>query len=627
MSMGTREGLGRQDCLGLVHPGLDIHTLGISTIAGLVQACGIRVRVADRAVCLSLEAPEEDERLRPFLNWVRDAGLTALGFSHRLDPEAGARHFAQTVERLRRARLLAPEGPVRHVYFAGLPETCQRVQTEHPWIAAVFRGDESPAESLRLLGIADHEIPDTLQAGTAYDTRRMTFAEALVRTGDHLGIQPVQRDYPGFGERGDTLVARVAHGAAHGLPPVLRANVGPFLEDRREAVSLFLHWTRELARSGMLDVLSIGTSQLTQEAFGEPWDDRPNGGGVPLNSVQELAQVWSAARPMLVRTYAGTRHMAKLARIHEQTLDIAWHALSLWWFCQADGRGPNPVRLNLAEHLDTLQVIAASGKPFEPNVPHHFAFRGADDVSYVLSGFLAAQAAKAAGVSTLVLQVMLNTPKHTWGIQDLAKARALVRLTRELEDDSFRVLLQPRGGLDYFSPDEHRARVQLAAVSALMDDIEPERVSSPPVIHVVSYSEANRLADPAVVIESCQLTRHALSEYRALKARGLLPDLRRDPEVEARTQHLVAEAEVLLTDMRRHLPDLTTAEGLYRVMADGYFPLPQLWACREEFAAATAWRTQFLNGGVQVVDAEGRPVSARTRVEALAEGRRHVART
>lgn len=137
----------------------------------------------------------------------------------------------------------------------------------------------------------------------------------------------------------------------------------------------------------------------------------------------------------------------------------------------------------------TLRFIAETGKPFEANVPHHFAFRGADDVTCVVSAVLAARFAKAHGIQTYVQQIMLNTPKHLWGIRDLAKSRAIMLLVRRLEDEKFRVILQPRGGLDYFSPNETKARTQLAAVSAMMCDIEPWQSDMPPVVHVVSYSE------------------------------------------------------------------------------------------------------------------------------------------
>ena len=97
---------------------------------------------------------------------------------------------------------------------------------------------------------------------------------------------------------------------------------------------------------------------------------------------------------------------------------------------------------------------------------------------------------------------MLNTPKYTLGIQDIAKCRALLFLVRTLEDDNFSVHLQLRAGLDYFAPDLDKAKVQLAEVTALMDDIEPNDDNSPEIIHVVSYSEAVRLATPDIINES-----------------------------------------------------------------------------------------------------------------------------
>ena len=80
---------------------------------------------------------------------------------------------------------------------------------------------------------------------------------------------------PGFGTRDDTLVARVTHGFANRLPPLMRAHVGPYRANRLEGVTDFLRWTRQLARAGLLDVLSIGSSQLTQSDFGQDWGSKP----------------------------------------------------------------------------------------------------------------------------------------------------------------------------------------------------------------------------------------------------------------------------------------------------------------------------------------------------------------
>jgi len=355
-------------------------------------------------------------------------------------------------------------------------------------------------------------------------------------------------------------------------------------------------------------VLSIGSSQLTQSDFGHDWEGRANGGGVPLNSPAEFAAVWEAARPMLVRTYAGTRDIPARARMHEETINIAWHALSLWWFCRIDGRGPYDLRENLRQQVETLRFIASTGKPFEPNLPHHFAFRGADDATYVVSAILAAKLARRMGVRCMVLQNMLNTPRFTWGVQDLAKARTMLKLARELEGPNFRVILQPRGGLDYFSHDLDKAKAQLAAVTALMDDIEPHEASSPGAIHVVSYSEGSHLADPDVVDESIKITRHALREYRRLRARGLIDDMSANPEVAERAEALEHDCRQVLAAIEMAISQPYCAEGLYQAFALGFLPVPHLWEDREEFAAAVRWRTRPIRGAVRVVDAAGSPI-------------------
>jgi hypothetical protein len=368
-----------------------------------------------------------------------------------------------------------------------------------------------------------------------------------------------------------------------------------------------------LGDARLLDILSIGSSQLTQEKFGEEWGSAPNGGGVPINSVQEFEAVWAAARPMLVRTYAGTARIPQLAEMYERALHMAWHTFSLWWFSKIDGRGPNSVLENLHEHIETLRVVARHNKPFEPNIPHHFAFRGGDDVTYVVSGVLAARTAKAMGIKTLVLQVMLNTPKATWGVQDLAKARVLLGLCRELEDKNFQVLVQPRAGLDYFSPDLDKAKIQLAAVSALMDDIEPGIARSPDIVHVVSYSEASHLADPPIINDSVRITKAAIARYRRLRSEGHVPNMAENIDVLARFETLMEEARAVLRSIEQNIPRPYTARGLYLAFKAGYLPVPYLWECKEEFAHAINWRTKVIQGAVKHVDATGAVLSLEER--------------
>ncbi|MEE9910337.1 MAG: cobalamin-binding protein [Deltaproteobacteria bacterium] len=611
----------RSDRFGLLRPGVEAHTLGINSVQQLLEQCGIAAVIADARICSAIDQPHLPPSVAMVEQWLRLHGITMLGFSYRLDPGQGADLFARWVHLFKEKQLLREQGgPLRGLFFAGLPETCELVRRRVPEVSGVFAGDETPSETMAILGMESSWAPADVSAGMAYDEALLAFGRDLVRRGGHLAVKPVDRSaYDGFGTKNDTLMARVADARKRGLPPLMRAHVGPFLPDRAEAVRLFIEWTENLAADGYLDVLSIGTSQLTQSNFGDDWGDRPNGGGVPINSPGEYEAVWQAARPMLVRTYAGTRDVPALAKIYENSIHIAWHALSLWWFGRLDGRGPNALDVNLREHVDALRFIASTGKPFEPNVPHHFSFRGADDVTCIVSAFLAAKLAKKLGVRHLVLQNMLNTPRYTWGVQDLAKARAMLALVRELEDDRFSVILQPRGGLDYFSHDLEKAKVQLAAVTALMDDIEPKDPQSPHLIHVVSYSEASHLADPPVINESIQITRFALTEYRRLRKKGDVDDMTGHAEVRLRMDDLLHQARTVVAAIESHVPDPYSAEGFYRIFADGFLPVPYLWECREEFPRAIQWRTKAIGGAVKVVDESGQVISAANRVRMIFE--------
>ncbi len=613
--------LRNRDVFGLLRPAIDVHALGINSVNQLLRDCGFQTVVADAAICEAAGSPERADSLALLEQWIRQNRITRLGFSYRLDPKDGAEAFGRFLQQLaRRGLLVDRQGPIASVYFAGLPETCDIVKQEHGERVAVFCGDETPGETLDKIGVAKVLRPREMTEEIAYDDMRMAIARDLIYSCKHLKIHPIHRSrYDAFGAEADHVVERIRHSTEAGLPPLMRAHMGPYLPDRLQAVDLFLGWVRQLAMTGFLDVLSIGTSQLSQANFGEDWGDHPNGGGVPINSAEEFRAVWEAARPMLVRTYAGTKNIPQLAQLYEETINIAWHALSFWWFCQIDGRGPYSVLENLRQHLDALHFIAQSGKPFEPNIPHHFAFRGADDVTYIVSAVLAARVAKAYGIRHLILQNMLNTPKYTWGIQDLAKSRAMLRLVRELEDEKFQVFLQPRAGLDYFSHDLEKAKIQLASSSMLMDDIEPHDPTSPPIIHVLSYSEASHLADPGVINESIQITRAALDDYRLLRSRGVVPDMTRNPEVEERMEELVTGARAILAAINTSIADLYSAEGLYQVFHAGFLPVPYLWEGRDEFERATQWQTQLVRGGMKVVDAAGNVISTVDRAQAVVE--------
>lgn len=600
---------------GFIKPLVDVHTMGVFTMANLLRDCGYKVWIADEDVEEAVEDVHKINNYSLVKKWILDKCITRLGFSYRLDPREGCDYFVSLYEHLKNDRMLKEDGgPITDISFAGLPDTCEMVSAKTQNKVLVFQGNETPIESLRMYNVPEHLLPVSLVDDNPYDKMRWDFAKKLIESERYKSEQPLDHlGYKECGKADDSYVARLEYAREKHALPIIRTHSGPYNPNRQEALKEYNSWCRDLAQSRLLDVLSIGSSQLTQAHFGEKWDGMPNGGGVPVNSEMEYRVIRENANPMLVRTYSGTKDVPGLARIHERALNISWHALSFWWFDELDGRGQNTLLENLKEHFEAVRYIVTTGKPVEPNVPHHFAFRGTDDVSYIISGYLAAKACKRIGVRHLILQNMLNTPKYTWGIQDLAKGRTMLRLVRELEDANFKVSLQSRAGLDYFAPDLDYAKIQLAAVTCLMDDIEPENNDSPEIVHVVNYCEAVRLATPPVIKESIQITLNALREYRLARAWGRVPNMKHDKETNERTDALYAEAKDAINFLETHIPNLYSPEGFYQVFTEGFLPVPYLMDQKRKFKKATQWHTAIKNGGIKVVDEGGKVVDTMSR--------------
>ncbi len=607
----------KQVRFGLLKSALDAHTLGITSFAQILEECGFYVVKADSTVNEALDRISESQYFQIINDWIIQNRLSHLGFSYRLDPGQAVDLFGRLVHRLKERHLYSAdrESPVRKIYFAGLPEACAVVIQRFQGHFQVFRGDETPVETLERLGIPEKFIPRSIRANEIYDDLRLSFGKALIAKERQFTIRPLpSASYSGFGTHKDHLIKRLSSARRRGCLPLMRVHAGPYLSDRAKALALFSEWLKKLAKAGFLDIVSVGSSQLSQSMFGEDWGDRPNGGGVPFNNEFELQAIRVDASPMLVRAYSATKNIPQVTKILERNLNMAWHALSFWWFNQIDGRGPLSLKQSLNEHIKALEYIASVGKPFEPNSPHHFAFRGSDDVGYVVSAYLAARVAKNLGIKHLVLQNMLNTPKITSGVRDLVKARVLLKLVKSLADRNFRVIYQPRAGLDSFSPDVEKAKAQLAAVTALMADVEPLDPFSPEIVHVVSYSEAMFLANPDVINESIQITRAALQLYPEFRQRHAVSDIlsRRDWITDA--EELEAESWMLISDMEKSIPNLYSSPGLYNTFRMGYFPVPHLWEGRDEFVNAVNWTTKILNGGVHLVNDRGDRMSIQDRL-------------
>lgn len=595
----------KNEMFALMKTSLDAHTMGINAAADLLRDCGYNVLISPPEIEDALNKIEVESSQNIIKRWLVQNNVKHIGVSYRLDPDDAVNIVGRLITMLKRERLYeTSDAKIRSIFFAGLAPACNKIDKEYNGRIRTFRGGESAEETLLIMGVPENEIPHQITASCKYDKELLEFGRRIIVKGEYKDFKPLDRNkYPEFGTKKDTLEARLDHNFKDGFQPLVRAHSGPYSADmtREQCLKEYSNWCKDLANAGYLDILSVGSSQLSQSNFCENWNGKANGGGVPVNSENEFRDIWEATRPMLVRTYSGTKNVEYMADVYERTINICWHALSLWWFNELDGRGPNSLYQNLKEHISTIRYIAKTGKPVETNVPHHFAFRGCDDVTYIVSAYLAAKMTKLCGVKTFVLQNMLNTPRSTWGVQDLAKSRALLHLVKALEDDNFRVILQTRAGLDYFKPDIEEAKIQLAAVTAMMDDIDPDNVYSPEIIHVVSYSEALYLATPDILNDSIKITRQALKEYRKLKKSEGTSNVMTD-DIQNRTYRLEVAAKKIISSMEDNIKDLYSPEGLYVAFVAGWLPVPELWSNSSEFFNAKNWETKMTNGGIELVD-------------------------
>jgi len=609
------------DVFGLVKTNIDAHTLGISTVSNLLRQCGYKTVISNKIISNAVENIRRLNNFGILKKWIYENEITNIGFSFRLDPQSGKEYFLEIFYQLKNNNMFTKDGgKINSIFFAGLPETCNLIKQSLKEIIVCFPGDESPHDCLTLLGVPLEKVTDELLSGNNYDKERINFAKNIIDNGEYIKTFPKnQSNYSNYGLKTDSVIERIINANKNNTLPLIRSHVGPYNDNRIDAINQFVDWTEQLAKSGFLDILSIGTSQLSQSNFNEDWHDMPNGGGVPINNPHEFDMIWKAARPMLVRTYAGTKNVQQLASIYEKHLFNAWHALSFWWFCELDGRGENKLLENLKQHFETVEYIASISKPLEANVPHHFSFRGGDDVTYILSVYLTAKLAKIKGIKYFIVQNMLNTPKHTWGIQDLAKSRVILKLIKNLENNNFKVYFQTRAGLDYFSPDYEKAKVQLAAVTALMDDIEPYNENNPEIVHVVNYSEAINLADPVIINESIKITLFSLEQYRKLRKTNKIEDMTHNNEVNIRYMELLEETTDAINFLEKNISNLYTPEGFFKIFYDGYLNVPFLIDNECIYSNATKHQTQIINGSVKTVDDLGNIYSTTKRFENIYE--------
>ncbi|HYE84576.1 MAG TPA: methionine synthase [Clostridia bacterium] len=326
--------------------------------------------------------------------------------------------------------------------------------------------------------------------------------------------------------------------------PVLRHHFGlPSLEATIEGV-------KRIAESKVLDIVSIGPDQNTQQFFFTPEKmnrDLDGAGGVPLRSIDDFHSLYEASRRgnyPLLRCYSGTAEVFRFAEMLKDTINNAWCAVPLCWYNVLDGRGTRPVRESIIEGQKLMKLHAEWNIPIEVNEAHHWSLRDAHDTIGVAMAFLAAYNAKKSGVKEYIAQYMFNVPPAMHHKMDLAKMLAKVELIESLHEDGFRSYRQVRAGLASLSADLDVAKGQLAASTYMAMSIKPH------IVHVVGFSEADHAAGPEDVIESTKIVRGVIRSVLDGMA-----DMSQDREVQKRKNELLKEARLLLDTVIELYPE------------------------------------------------------------------------
>ncbi len=423
------------------------------------------------------------------------------------------------------------------------------------------------------------------------------------------GVDQSQGEH-GFG---DTLIERITQKRPY---PLLRHHFG--LPDYQQTLA----GVAQIAEAKILDVISLGPDQNTQQYFFQPEkrDPRMDGaGGVPVASFAEFQRLRQAAdcgnRP-LMRCYSGTADVFRFAEVLRDSIRNAWCAVPLCWYNELDGRGDRPLEESIPEAQKLMAWHGQQNIPVEVNEPHHWGLRDAHDVISVVMAYISGYNAKKMGVKDYIAQYMFNVPGSMAFAMDLAKVSAQISLVESLADESFHIWREVRAGLPFLSSDLDIAKGQLASSTYLAMAVRPH------IIHVVGYSEAEHAATPAVVIESCKIVRGVIRSVLEGAVNSLA-----DPAVVDRQQYLLAEAKELLQFITSHYNScsedpLADPWVLSDCICRGILDAPHILK-NEKFRGLL--ETRMIDGCCVAWDrGRNRPLCERERLEQLAAAGRFV---
>ena len=103
------------DIFGFIKPLVDVHTMGIFTMANLLRDCGYKVFIANDDVAKAVEDIHKLNNYSLVKKWILENNINRLGFSYRLDPQEGCDYFMSLYEHLRGDNMMKVLVPTFHL--------------------------------------------------------------------------------------------------------------------------------------------------------------------------------------------------------------------------------------------------------------------------------------------------------------------------------------------------------------------------------------------------------------------------------------------------------------------------------------------------------------------------------
>ncbi len=456
-----------------------------------------------------------------FLNLAQDEGFDTVFLGPAVNAETIENAIRQYSPRfVAMGYRLTPENFIK--IMPSYIDMSERLEKKPIWL---FGGTPLVAQKAKEIGFFDVVFDSTEDIDECIQ---------FLRTGIHAKEASIEN-------HAQDLISRIAQKKPY---PLLRHHFGlPSYRDTLEGI-------KTIAKSKVLDIISLGIDQNTQQYFFRPEmrnKDMDGAGGVPVQSKEEFIALKEASEHgnyPLMRCYSGTADVISFAEMLVNTISNAWCAVPLCWYNEIDGRGTRKLHVSMEEAQRLMRWHGERGIPVELNEPHHWGLRDAHDVISVAMSFISAYNAKKNSIKDYIAQYMFNVPNSLSFSMDLAKVLAQLEMTESLSTNEFRIYRQVRAGLPFLSSDVDIAKGQLAASTQLSMAIEPH------IIHVVGYSEAVEAASAEVVIESCKIVRGVIRSVLYGNA-----DLKQDTSVQRRKKELISEATYLLEFIKQLYKD------------------------------------------------------------------------